>query len=301
MVATVEWWELDRTVEPDHLTSLYVPALAEPAAAFLGRGGGAAGGAHGHAARALPLGPGPDPRVADAPPRRGVLRGARRPGVPGRARGRAGAGAHLQEELGDLLFQIVFHARLADEEGRFDLGDVARTVHDKLVHRHPHVFGDVHVAGADEVVSNWEAIKKTREGEVQRHRGHPLRAARADAHHQAACARRVRSGWSPRAPPLGRAAAATMDSLARRAADAEPSADDPLSGEAGELSAQVGAGPLRGGDPGATPRRRRGTGAARPRPRVARGHPRGRRRPRPGDWQPLTLCPGVPPGRAPKE
>ena len=53
------------------------------------------------------------------------------------------ADAHLQEELGDLLFQIVFHARLADEEGQFDLADVARGVHDKLVHRHPHVFGDV--------------------------------------------------------------------------------------------------------------------------------------------------------------
>ena len=50
---------------------------------------------------------------------------------------------HLEEELGDLLFQIAFHSRLATEEGGFTLADVARGVHDKLVARHPHVFGDV--------------------------------------------------------------------------------------------------------------------------------------------------------------
>ena len=61
--------------------------------------------------------------------------------APGRRRG-----DHLEEELGDLLFQIVFHARLAEEAGRFTLADVARGVHDKLVHRHPHVFGDVDAA-----------------------------------------------------------------------------------------------------------------------------------------------------------
>ena len=48
----------------------------------------------------------------------------------------------LEEELGDLLFQIVFHARLAQEEGKFSLAGVAEGIHDKLVHRHPHVFGD---------------------------------------------------------------------------------------------------------------------------------------------------------------
>ncbi len=76
----------------------------------------------------------------------------------------ADAFAHLQEELGDLLFQIVFHARLADEEGQFDLADVARGVHDKLVHRHPHVFGDVEADTAEQVVTNWEAIKKSEKG-----------------------------------------------------------------------------------------------------------------------------------------
>jgi len=66
--------------------------------------------------------------------------------------------------LGDLLFQIVFHARLAEEAGRFTLADVARGVHDKLVHRHPHVFGDVEAASADEVRANWEEIKREEKG-----------------------------------------------------------------------------------------------------------------------------------------
>ena len=70
----------------------------------------------------------------------------------------------LEEELGDLLFQVVFHATLAAEEGRFTLADVARAMHDKLVLRHPHVFGDVEVDGADEVVANWEQIKKAEKG-----------------------------------------------------------------------------------------------------------------------------------------
>ena len=86
--------------------------------------------------------------------------------------------AHLQEELGDLLFQIVFHARLADEEGRFDLADVARGVHDKLVHRHPHVFGDVDADSAEQVVTNWEAIKKSEKGRSSVTEGIPAASRR---------------------------------------------------------------------------------------------------------------------------
>lgn len=72
--------------------------------------------------------------------------------------------AHLEEELGDLLFQIVFHTTLATEAGAFGLAEVARGIHDKLVHRHPHVFGAVEVEGSDDVVANWEAIKKAEKG-----------------------------------------------------------------------------------------------------------------------------------------
>jgi tetrapyrrole methylase family protein/MazG family protein len=71
-----------------------------------------------------------------------------------------GAYAEVEEELGDLLLQVIFHATLASETGAFDVDEVAESVRRKLVDRHPHVFGDVEVAGADEVLSNWEQIKK---------------------------------------------------------------------------------------------------------------------------------------------
>ncbi len=66
----------------------------------------------------------------------------------------------MREELGDVLMQVVFHARMAQEAGRFDLQDVIDEVVDKLIRRHPHVFGDTHVDNSDDVLVNWEAIKK---------------------------------------------------------------------------------------------------------------------------------------------
>ena len=68
--------------------------------------------------------------------------------------------AHLEEELGDLLFQVYFHATLAAEEGRFTLADVARGVHDKLVSRHPHLFAGAEAAEPDRMAADWESLKK---------------------------------------------------------------------------------------------------------------------------------------------
>ena len=68
--------------------------------------------------------------------------------------------ARVEDELGDLLFQVVFHSILAAEAGAFDLGDVAMAVHDKLVRRHPHVFGDAVADTSSDVLANWEQIKK---------------------------------------------------------------------------------------------------------------------------------------------
>jgi tetrapyrrole methylase family protein/MazG family protein len=65
----------------------------------------------------------------------------------------------IRDELGDLLLQVVFHAQMAADEGRWDVDDVARRLVEKLVHRHPHVFGDVEVSGAEEVLTNWERLK----------------------------------------------------------------------------------------------------------------------------------------------
>ena len=66
----------------------------------------------------------------------------------------------LSLELGDLLMQVVFHAQLATEAGEFELKDVISNINSKLIHRHPHVFGSLKVEGADEVLHNWEALKK---------------------------------------------------------------------------------------------------------------------------------------------
>ena len=75
-----------------------------------------------------------------------------------------GSPAKLAEELGDLLLQVVFHAQLARESGAFVLGDVTRTIVEKLIRRHPHVFGTVSVSGEDEVLRNWEQIKRGEPG-----------------------------------------------------------------------------------------------------------------------------------------
>lgn len=67
----------------------------------------------------------------------------------------------LIEELGDLLYQIEFHAAIAEQQGRFSMVDIAHAIHSKLVRRHPHVFGNAVVNSADQVVSTWDAVKKT--------------------------------------------------------------------------------------------------------------------------------------------
>ncbi len=68
---------------------------------------------------------------------------------------------HLAEELGDLLLQIVFQSQIAAQEGTFNFAAVAKGISDKLIRRHPHIFGDVKVADSREVLRNWDAIKKT--------------------------------------------------------------------------------------------------------------------------------------------
>ena len=96
-----------------------------------------------------------------------------------------GRPADLAEELGDLFLQVILHAQLAAEEGAFDLTDVYRRLGAKIVRRHPHVFGDVEVADAAEVLRNWESIKADERADaghepvaVRRHRARPARAPR---------------------------------------------------------------------------------------------------------------------------
>jgi len=82
----------------------------------------------------------------------------------------AGDDHELLEELGDLLLQVVFHCQLARERGVFDFDEVARSITDKLLRRHPHVFGDVKVRNVAEVWANWEQIKRAEKAGTQHER-----------------------------------------------------------------------------------------------------------------------------------
>ena len=73
---------------------------------------------------------------------------------------------HLKEELGDVLLQVVLHAQIAKEEGQFNIEDVAKGIKEKIIHRHPHVFGDVKVNSSADVMDNWDKLKQ----EEKKHR-----------------------------------------------------------------------------------------------------------------------------------
>lgn len=68
--------------------------------------------------------------------------------------------ANLREELGDVLLQVVLHSQIAKDENEFDIEDVAKELSDKLIHRHPHVFGDTKVSSTKEILDNWDKLKK---------------------------------------------------------------------------------------------------------------------------------------------
>ncbi len=189
-VEAVSWWDMDKVVEPDHLTSLFIPSLRSRIAGDVA--------SLEELARTLREKCPWDREQTRSSVARHILeesyevidaidaltRAEERAGIAGGDLARAGvagagvAGArdalgaavglpevdHLREELGDLLFQVVFQACLASEEGRFTLADVARGVHEKLVARHPHVFSDVVAETPEEVAANWEEIKKEEKG-----------------------------------------------------------------------------------------------------------------------------------------
>jgi tetrapyrrole methylase family protein/MazG family protein len=165
----VGWDELDRSFQPDHLTSLWIPTLATPVGSELlrldelmhilrQRCPWDREQTHGSLARHLMEESYEVLEALDALSAVDVR--LSHPGATVAPEAEERAVADLEEELGDLLFQVYFHATLAAEAGRFTLADVARGVHDKLVGRHPHLFGDVEAATPDQVASNWEALKK---------------------------------------------------------------------------------------------------------------------------------------------
>ena len=154
----VSWDELDRVVQPDHLTSLWIPELAAPVGHELVR--------FSELVRTLRERCPWDREQTHDSLRRHLFEETYEviEAIDELGTGPGGGWDHLEEELGDLLFQVVFHATLAAEEGQFTLADVARGIHDKLVHRHPHVFAGVTAGSAGEVVTNWEQIKRAEKG-----------------------------------------------------------------------------------------------------------------------------------------
>ena len=126
-----------------------------------------------------------------------------------------GSMEHLREELGDLLMQVIFHASIEKEKGGFDLDDVSDEAVKKLVHRHPHVFADAKADTPDEVLANWDAIKRA-------DRGQQSVATAMDGIPQAACpgscARRRYRTRPPSSASTGRTSPARWTSSARRSA-----------------------------------------------------------------------------------
>lgn len=179
-VVETTWAELDQTIEADHLTSIYIPHLAAPVGFHYTR--------FHQLARTLreqcpwdveqthqsliPYLLEETYEVVDA------LQALDSGGGVG-----DDPDADLIEELGDLLYQIEFHATIAEQEGRFSMADVAEGIHDKLVRRHPHVFADTDSSGPDndmstatevsEVLSNWDDIKQAEKGRTSIFEGIP--------------------------------------------------------------------------------------------------------------------------------
>jgi tetrapyrrole methylase family protein/MazG family protein len=166
-IVEITWDELDRSFVPDHLTSIYIPTLAAPVGAELVR--------FAELVRTLREQCPWDREQTHQSLRRYALEETYEvlEAIDALDEDDDATIAHLEEELGDLLFQVYFHATIAEQEGWFSLADVARGVHDKLHRRHPHVFADVTVDGASDVVRNWEQIKREEKGRTSAFDGIP--------------------------------------------------------------------------------------------------------------------------------
>ena len=156
-IETLPWHELDR-VPVDHLTSVWIPELAAPVAGEVARFATLVATLRAE----CPW----DREQTHQSLKRHLIEEAYEvlEAIDGVDEATGDGYEHLEEELGDLLFQVLFHSTLAAEAGQFTLADVAATVHDKLRDRHPHVFGDLQAGTAEEVAAGWEQRKKAEKG-----------------------------------------------------------------------------------------------------------------------------------------
>ena len=152
-IIEVLWEDLDRSIDPDHLTSVYIPRLAAPVAHELMQSVALV--------RRLRADCPWDAEQTHASLRSHLLEETYEvlEAIDGLNQDTGQGFEHLEEELGDLWFQILFHSELAAEAGQFTVADVARGLHDKLVSRHPHVFGEAVANDAAAVLENWEEAK----------------------------------------------------------------------------------------------------------------------------------------------
>jgi tetrapyrrole methylase family protein/MazG family protein len=173
-VTVVKWEDLDRpaVVVPDHLTTLWIPGLAPPVASELVRFAELIrvlreqcpwDRAQTHASLAPHL-------LEEAYEAVEAIAGFTAAAATAASAAAADtvhdAAAHLEEELGDVLLQVVLHATIAAQEGWFTLADVARTIHDKMVARHPHVFGEVTAETPGAVQATWDQLKAAERAEA---------------------------------------------------------------------------------------------------------------------------------------
>lgn len=149
------WKQMDQIVGADHLTSLYIPQLADPI-------GGEMAAVH-QLARTLRRECPWDRQQTHESLIKYLLEETYEvvDALQALDAEDPASDVALIDELGDLLYQIEFHAAIAEEQGRFSIVDIARSIHSKLVRRHPHVFGDVVATNAQEVMATWETVKKS--------------------------------------------------------------------------------------------------------------------------------------------
>ena len=198
-ITETTWSELDRAVEADHLTCVYVPALGVPVGAGYVR--------FHELARTL---------RERCPWDREQTHASLVPYLVEETFELVDALAALDpddpatedaviEELGDVLYQIEFHATIAEQSGRFSIADVTAGIHDKLVRRHPHVFGDVAADDAATVLANWEQLKRAEKGRTSVFDGvaHSLPAL-AYTQHLARKAAKVGFDWPDVDGPLAK-------------------------------------------------------------------------------------------------
>lgn len=148
------WQELDRVLPADHLTTLYIAHMAEPVAGELAR-------LHQLARTLREQCPWDREQTHDSLIKHLIEETYEVvDAIEALDANDPATDEALIEELGDLLYQVEFHATIAEQQGRFSMADVARSIHDKLVRRHPHVFGDVVANSANDVVQTWDEVKR---------------------------------------------------------------------------------------------------------------------------------------------